>query len=754
VHTGVTVAGAQPTSTHREPLTIAAGVSGGPYYGLAEALAVRLQDEGVALRVVATGGSADNLAAVRSGSADFALVQSNVLAASDVPVGTIAMVTNEPVYLVTQRALTLPTVQSIVGKRVFLGFQGSGSRLTAIEILGCAGISLHEIDEVVCQDYEEVVDRLKTRDVDVALFTFASPPAVLGDAMAAGRLRLVGLDRALIKRLLQRSPYYVSTVISAQTDDQGEAVPTVAVRTVLVAGEHVGDEEAYAVTKTLFSEWRSLAGPLGFPKRLSMRTARSGFEGAVHPGASRFYREKWYLRMIPRFDLAWAVVVAVAVILLVLVRRDRRLLRGLWHHPVLASIFALLAAWYLGALVIFAAERAVNTSFDPFPEALWSVVVFLFSGFEDRFPVTDVGRVVTVVIMLVGAGSLAVITASIAATFTKRRLEGRKMPRKLKDHYVICNSDHRIFTILRELHAMEKEKRPTVVLTERDDVRLHGRKEDDEFLEDVFSVHGNPADARALRRVNAQDASCVIVLAQDLRGTIGNGDGPGGDSQALDAASSDARAIMTLLAMKKICRDENPRAPLYVNTVVEILDPRNIPMAWEIGSLDAGSDGIPSAEPARDVAAKVAQQSDGTTVLDEDNRGLHGTGMWVQVVCAAEIRTLLLSQAARTPGLVRFYRRLMTFSEDTNEVYVVPVPEALRSREASFQDALLWIALASGKAPVLPVGIREKDGRIVTNPPGETTFEAGDDLIVISYDRPDFGDLDESLLERVMRGLA
>jgi hypothetical protein len=96
----------------------------------------------------------------------------------------------------------------------------------------------------------------------------------------------------------------------------------------------------------------------------------------------------------------------------------------------------------------------------------------------------------------------------------------------------------------------------------------------------------------------------------------------------------------------------------------------------------------------------------------------------------------------------------MTFSEDTNEVYVVPVPEALRSREASFQDALLWIALASGKAPVLPVGIREKDGRIVTNPPGETTFEAGDDLIVISYDRPDFGDLDESLLERVMRGLA
>jgi hypothetical protein len=555
------------------------------------------------------------------------------------------------------------------------------------------------------------------------------------------------MDRALIKRLLQGSPYYVSTTISGQADEQGGAVSTVAVRALLVANLDVSDEDVYAVTKTLFSSWRSIADEPGFPKRLSIRTARTGFERNVHPGAARLYRQKWYLRMIPRFDLAWSILLFVLVAALFLVRHDRRLLRELWRHPVLVSILALLAAWYLGALVIFAAERAVNTSFDPFPEALWSVLVFLFSGFEDRFPVTDAGRMVTVVIMLVGAGSLAVITASIAATLTKRRLEGRQMPRKLKDHYVICNCDHRIFTILRELHAMETEKRPTVILTTRDDIRLHGRKEDDEFLEDVFSVHGNPTDPRALRRVNAQDANCVIVLAQDLRGMIGNGDRSDGE-HVLDSASSDARAIMTLLAMKKICREENPDDPPYVSTVVEMLDPQNMPMAWEIGSRHAVAGTHP--EVAENVVKALTRQSSRKMAdVDEDNRGLHGTGMWVQVVCAAELRTLLLSQAARTPGLVRFYRSLLTFSEDTNEVYIVPIPKVLYEREASFHEAIAWICRASEEdSPVLPVGIREKDGRIVTNPPGKTVFKEGDDLIVMAFDRPSLEKLDASLLER------
>ncbi len=47
-----------------------------------------------------------------------------------------------------------------------------------------------------------------------------------------------------------------------------------------------------------------------------------------------------------------------------------------------------------------------------------------------------------------------------------------------------------------------------------------------------------------------------------------------------------------------------------------------------------------------------------------------------EVVCVDELSEKLLSQSALTHGLSEFYTRLLTATEDTNEVYVVSVPGA------------------------------------------------------------------------------
>jgi len=47
-----------------------------------------------------------------------------------------------------------------------------------------------------------------------------------------------------------------------------------------------------------------------------------------------------------------------------------------------------------------------------------------------------------------------------------------------------------------------------------------------------------------------------------------------------------------------------------------------------------------------------------------------------EVVCTDELTEKLLAQTAITHGLSEFYLRLLTATEDTNEVYVVPVPAA------------------------------------------------------------------------------
>ncbi len=51
-----------------------------------------------------------------------------------------------------------------------------------------------------------------------------------------------------------------------------------------------------------------------------------------------------------------------------------------------------------------------------------------------------------------------------------------------------------------------------------------------------------------------------------------------------------------------------------------------------------------------------------------------------EVVCVDELTEKLLAQTAITHGLSEFYMRLLTATEDTNEVYVVAVPEAFVGR--------------------------------------------------------------------------
>lgn len=73
-----------------------------------------------------------------------------------------------------------------------------------------------------------------------------------------------------------------------------------------------------------------------------------------------------------------------------------------------------------GAVSIMAVEPAIGT----FPDALWWTVVTTSTvGYGDISPATNVGRTVAGVLMIVGIGTLGMITASIATYFVRQREE-------------------------------------------------------------------------------------------------------------------------------------------------------------------------------------------------------------------------------------------------------------------------------------------------------------------------------------------
>lgn len=136
-----------------------------------------------------------------------------------------------------------------------------------------------------------------------------------------------------------------------------------------------------------------------------------------------------------------------------------------------------------------------------------------------------------------------------------------------------------------------------------------------------------------------------------------------------------------------------------------------------------------------------------------------------EVVCVDELTEKLLAQSAITHGLSEFYMRLLTATEDTNEVYVVPVPapfvgKTYRQLEKALIDYeaedVILVGIQSeapsteGGPPAAGQHAQPLPSRILTiNPPcadslpdgsplkhRDCVLEAGDRLFVIAYCPP------------------
>ncbi len=83
---------------------------------------------------------------------------------------------------------------------------------------------------------------------------------------------------------------------------------------------------------------------------------------------------------------------------------------------------------YIAAVQITISERSVEGSnIKTFGDGLWWAVTTVTTvGYGDRFPTTTEGRILAVMLMLVGISLVGVITASVASWFVRLSQEESK----------------------------------------------------------------------------------------------------------------------------------------------------------------------------------------------------------------------------------------------------------------------------------------------------------------------------------------
>jgi hypothetical protein len=187
-------------------------------------------------------------------------------------------------------------------KRIVPGVTGFTGTVIAEQILQAYDLSFEKIKQnggtVTFVGYADSAQLLKDGHSDVYMAVTSLPQATILDLNFQPGIRLVGLDDAHMKRLLEIEPGLMPYTVAPGTYEKNkDPVLTPATVTQIVVSKDLSDEMVYKIVKTLYESWPELAQV----KKKDIEDSKPeqallGNRIPVHPGALKYYKEKGYVK--------------------------------------------------------------------------------------------------------------------------------------------------------------------------------------------------------------------------------------------------------------------------------------------------------------------------------------------------------------------------------------------------------------------------------------------------------------------------
>lgn len=641
--------------------TLASGSAQGVYLPLANDLAAVARKSGVEIRVLPSEGSKQNLAWLAEGHADLALTQSdiawNAYSGRDgflkpvTSLRVIAPLYTEAVHILVRRTLYIHRVEDLRGKRISVGPAGSGTEANAVQMLGAAGLTLADVD-ARHPSIEEAMAALRRGELDAAFMTSGVPSTVVTGVLADRTATLFEPDRDFLERLRGIFPFYLNKNI--ETSDYPylpEQVTTAGVQALLVGRGDIPEATIGRLIRAISSSPK-LTAKYRLPND---GEGVSDLEIPLFKEARSYYRLQSWLQQRELFLVIIVVVVILGLGAVYFWRRAVKPRRQNAHQFFYFGIY-FFALWITGSLLLYRAEHRINDYYSSLWRSLWSGFITIYS-LSNKEPLTVEGRVIALLMFLLGLSGLLLLLEKLTLFYVEEKLiplmrGGFARVQRMRHHYVIAGWNEKGFKIIDQLHSEDfDDHRQIVILApeEAKDLPLQQKL--------VHVERGEKVSEANLKRVNVQGAHSVIILA--------------------DAAEpeADARTILTILAISKICSEQGSER--QVPMVAEIINSKNVELAKYAGAEHEGT---------------------------------------LEIVSSNDLGGSLLTQAAVHPGLCTVYSQLLKFEKDNSEIHSAQVPQQLiRKRKFGFDDLVRLGLNRPQGVYVMPIGIQRK-GKVYVNP--------------------------------------
>jgi TRAP transporter TAXI family solute receptor len=293
-------------------ITIGTGGQTGVYYVVGQSICRLVNrgsaDHNIKCTAPSTGGSIDNINAIKNGDRQMGVAQSDwqfhayngtskFEGDKYDKLRAVFSVHGEPFTVVARTDSGVASFADLKGKRVNIGNPGSGQRATMDVVLDAKGWSTDDFALASELKAAEQAGALGDNKIDAMIYTVGHPAGAIQEATTTTDAKLVSVSGPEIDKLVSDNPFYAKAVIPGGMYKGNDAdVETFGVKATFVSSADVPEETIYQVVKAVFENFdRFKKLHPAFANLTEEQMIADGLSAPLHDGAARYYKERGWM---------------------------------------------------------------------------------------------------------------------------------------------------------------------------------------------------------------------------------------------------------------------------------------------------------------------------------------------------------------------------------------------------------------------------------------------------------------------------